>query len=55
MPDHPLWTCRACGRGFANRNQSHACGRYELGRHFVGGSEEVRRIFEAFRAMLGKR
>jgi hypothetical protein len=52
MADLPLWVCRACGRGFANRNQSHACGRYELEAHFAGRSDEVRRIFESFRAML---
>jgi hypothetical protein len=52
MPDRPLWTCAACGRAFANRNQSHACGRHELARHFDGRPGEVRRIFDAFRAML---
>jgi hypothetical protein len=47
-----LWTCPRCERSFANRNQSHACGRYGLGRHFEGVDDEVGRIFEAFRAML---
>ena len=32
----PLWPCPACGRAFANANQSHACGRYELEDHFAG-------------------
>ena len=48
----PLWTCPACGRAFANRNQSHACGRHELEAHFEGRSPKVRAIYEAFLAML---
>lgn len=47
-----LWTCPACGRAFANRNQSHACGRHELATHFEGRSARVRAIYEAFLAML---
>ena len=50
--DDPLWECPECGRGFANRNQSHACGRHALEPHFAGKDEEVRRIYEAFLAML---
>jgi hypothetical protein len=26
----PLWWCPKCQRRFANRNQSHACGRHKL-------------------------
>ncbi|MBV9929517.1 MAG: hypothetical protein JO013_01070 [Alphaproteobacteria bacterium] len=52
MIDRPLWTCPACGRSFANRRQSHACGRHALAPHFEGRSEDVRRIFDAFLAML---
>jgi uncharacterized protein DUF5655 len=48
----PLWLCPACGRGFANANQSHACGRYDLEDHFAGKPALVREIFEAFLAML---
>jgi Domain of unknown function (DUF5655) len=48
----PLWTCPNCGRAFANRNQSHACGRHELETHFEGRSPKVRAIYEAFLAML---
>ena len=48
----PLWTCPACGRAFANPNQSHACGRYELEPHFAGKSAKVRAIYDAFLAML---
>jgi hypothetical protein len=47
-----LWRCEACGRGFANRNQSHACGRHELESHFAGKPAEVRDIYESFLAML---
>lgn len=47
-----LWACPACGRAFANRNQSHACGRHALEPHFEGRSEKVRAIYDAFLAML---
>lgn len=50
--ERPLWRCEACGRAFANRNQSHACGRHDLESHFAGKPPEMRAIFEAFRAML---
>lgn len=48
----PLWHCPGCGRGFANRNQSHACGRHQLESHFEGKAPEVRAIFDAFLAMI---
>lgn len=47
-----LWTCPACGRFFANPNQSHACGRHALEPHFEGRSAKVRAIYDAFLAML---
>ena len=50
--DRPLWRCARCGRSFANPNQSHACGRHELGAHFDDRSPKVRAIYEAFLAML---
>jgi hypothetical protein len=50
--ERPLWACPACGRTFANRNQSHACGRHTLDAHFAGKSEEVRRIYDAFLELL---
>src|SRR5947207_13804362 len=40
-----MWRCSECGRRFANRNQSHACGRYSLSSHFEGKSPAVRAIF----------
>jgi hypothetical protein len=36
-----LWTCPRCGRRFANRNQSHTCGRWTLDHHLDGRSENV--------------
>ena len=42
-----LWRCRKCGRGFANQNQSHACGRHTLAHHFAGKPPEVRRLYDA--------
>jgi Domain of unknown function (DUF5655) len=48
----PLWPCPACGRDFANANQSHACGRHQLESHFAGKPPLVRDIYDAFLAML---
>jgi hypothetical protein len=50
--EKPLWRCPACGRDFANPNQSHACGRHDLGSHFAGKDPMVRAIYDAFLAML---
>jgi len=47
-----LWTCPTCGRVFANRNQSHACGRHDLAPHFDGRTPKVRAIYDAFLAMV---
>jgi Domain of unknown function (DUF5655) len=41
-----LWRCPDCRRQFANRNQSHACGRSTLASHFVGKPRIVRAIFD---------
>jgi uncharacterized protein DUF5655 len=44
----PMWTCPACGRAFANRNQTHACGPLgDLDRHFLGCVPAVRECFDA--------
>jgi hypothetical protein len=43
----PLWRCAECGREFANRNQSHACGRHDLEHHFEGKPPEIRLLFDA--------
>lgn len=42
-----LWRCPACKRVFANRNQSHACGRYTLAHHFQGKPPAIRALFDA--------
>jgi hypothetical protein len=42
----PLWRCRTCGRAFANRNQSHACGRHTLAAHFRGKPPAIRALFD---------
>ena len=43
-----LWICPACRRKFANRNQSHACGRHTLDHHFDGKAQQIRDLFDAF-------
>jgi hypothetical protein len=43
----PLWWCPKCGRRFANGNQSHSCGRYDLESHFAGKPAKLRAIFDA--------
>lgn len=48
----PLWRCPECGRRFANRNQTHACGRHGLESHFEGKSPHVRELFDALVALL---
>ena len=48
----PLWRCERCGREFANRNQSHACGRHDLEHHFVGKPPELRALFDAVVAVI---
>jgi hypothetical protein len=48
----PLWCCATCGREFANRNQSHACGRHTLSHHFRGKDPKIRRLFDAVVAEL---
>lgn len=44
--DAPLWRCRDCGREFANRNQSHACGQHDLDHHFQNKPPAIRALFE---------
>jgi hypothetical protein len=42
-----MWTCVACGRTFASRNQAHTCARLgELSRHFERSSPVVRVTFD---------
>jgi hypothetical protein len=44
----PMWQCPKCSRRFANRNQSHSCGRSDLESHFAGKPPVVRQIFDRF-------
>jgi len=50
----PLWRCPDCRRQFANRNQSHACGRYTLASHFAGKPKAMRAIFDKVLAVAKK-
>lgn len=52
MVTKPLWRCPECDREFANRHQSHACGRHTLEHHFAGREPLVRELFDAFRQRL---
>jgi hypothetical protein len=46
MAESPLWRCRKCRREFANRNQSHACGRHDLAHHFARKDPSIRALFD---------
>jgi hypothetical protein len=50
-----MWRCPDCRRQFANRNQSHACGRSTLASHFAGKPPKVRAIFDRLLALAKKR
>jgi hypothetical protein len=50
----PLWTCPRCRRRFANRNQSHACGRNDLEHHFRGKDSAIRSLFDAVRSAIAE-
>jgi len=52
MSDRPLWTCERCGRVFAIRNQSHACGTHSLEHHFEGKAPAIRALFDAVVAVI---
>lgn len=52
MSQPSLWRCTACGRMFANRNQSHACGRYRLAPHFRDKPPEIRALFDQVVAVV---
>ena len=44
-----MWTCPACKRTFANRNQSHSCGTIiDLDTHFARRDPRVRTLFDRF-------
>ena len=41
-----LWRCPTCNRVFANRNQSHACGRHTIAHHFRGKPASIRALYK---------
>ena len=43
-----MWTCPACGRLFANRNQSHSCARHTLREHLAGKPPKAIALFRGF-------
>lgn len=43
-----MWTCPHCGRQFANRNQSHACGAWTVDDHLREASPEVAELLHRF-------
>jgi hypothetical protein len=45
----PLWKCPRCRRRFANRHQTHACGRHDLAHHFHGKPKSIRTLFNEVR------
>jgi hypothetical protein len=47
-----LWRCPKCRREFANRNQSHACGRHKLADHFRDKPREIRALYDHVVAAL---
>jgi hypothetical protein len=47
-----MWTCPDCGRRFANRNQVHSCGVYELEDHLKDASPGVRAIYDSFASAI---
>lgn len=51
-PERPLWQCPRCQRRFANRNQSHFCGKHDLETHFEGKPAGIRAIFDAVLAAV---
>ena len=52
MTERELWRCAECGREFANRNQSHACGTYDFAHHFEGKPAVIRALFDLVVEML---
>ena len=47
-----LWRCPKCDRPFANRNQSHSCGRYSVEDFLADKSEYSIALFNRFRQMI---
>lgn len=47
-----LWTCDKCGRPFANRNQTHSCGRFTVEEFLVGKSQKAVELFNKFAGVV---
>ena len=47
-----LWRCPKCRRAFANRNQSHSCGKLDLAHHFRGKDPAIRELFDRVAAAV---
>ena len=52
MRPGPMWRCPRCRRPFANKNQSHFCGRYTLKAHFAGKPPAVAKLFKQLVAQI---
>lgn len=50
--ERPLWTCPRCGNEFVNRNQYHACKRYDLDALFEGKPAHIRALYDRFHEMV---
>ena len=51
MP-RPLWTGPKCGHRFVGRNMWHSCARHTIAEHFVDKDPALRRLFQAYRAVV---
>src|SRR5690349_10039288 len=51
-PPDKLWQCPKCDRPFANRNQSHSCGKYSVDDFLAGKSKHSIALFNRFRQMI---
>jgi hypothetical protein len=47
-----MWTCPRCGRAFANRSQTHACGDWTLDDHLRAATPEVAELVRGFVALV---
>ena len=47
-----LWRCGNCGRPFANRNQSHSCGRYTVEAFLSGKPGRAVELYNSFVALI---
>ena len=47
-----LWQCDKCGRPFANRNQTHSCGRFTVEDFLAGKSSKAVELYKHFAAAI---